>query len=232
MRYFWVLLVLIITIIAGLIASHYHASAPLGGDETAQIVYLGVFGLLVASVVTHRGIRLGHMVRSALIWVIVFLILMIGYNIRYELQDIGAKMTAGLIPASPLSAFDEEGRSTVTVRRMENGHFAADAEVNGTVVHFMMDTGASRIVLTARDARRIGIDMAKLHYNYPVSTANGSTYYARIALDSIKLGTIRRESLYAYVAREGELDISLLGMDFLNRLSGYNVRGDRLILLD
>ncbi|AQS41788.1 MAG: Clan AA aspartic protease [Candidatus Tokpelaia hoelldobleri] len=232
MRYFWVFLVIVVTIVAGFIASQYHSSALLDGDRTADIVYLGVFGLLVASLLTHRGIKLSHMVRSALVWVIVFLVLMIGYNIRYELQDIGAKITAGLIPASPLSAFDDEGRATVTLRQMESGHFAADAEVNGTTVHFLIDTGASRIVLTERDARRIGIDTVKLHYNYPVSTANGRTHHARIALDSIRLGTIRRESLYAYVTRDGELDISLLGMDFLNRLSGYSVRGDRFILLD
>lgn len=232
MRYFWVFLVVLITIIAAFIALQYNSSAPLGGDQTAQIVYLGVIGLLAASVLAHRGIRLSHMMRSAFVWVIVFLVLMIGYNIRYELQDIGSKITAGLIPASPLSAFDEEGRATVTLRQMESGHFAADAEVNGTTVHFLIDTGASGIVFTERDARRIGIDTAKLQYNYPVSTANGRTHNARIALDSIKLGTIRRESLYAYVARDGELDISLLGMDFLNRLSGYSVRGDRFILLD
>jgi aspartyl protease family protein len=88
------------------------------------------------------------------------------------------------------------------------------------------------VVLTAADAERAGIDTQVLSYSSPVTTANGTTTAARVTLDDIAVGKIRRRQMTAMVARPGELDTSLLGMNFLSTLAGFDIRGDRLVLTD
>ena len=65
-----------------------------------------------------------------------------------------------------------------------------------------------------------------------MSTANGVANAARIVADEVVIGTISRKRLPLLVAEAGRLDQSLLGMNFIGSLSGFDVRGDRLILRD
>ena len=95
-----------------------------------------------------------------------------------------------------------------------------------------MDTGASSTVLTAEDARAVGIDPASLHYTVPVATANGTTNTSAVRTDEIAVGGIVRKNLPVLVAAPGSLSQSLLGMNFIGTLSGFDVRGDRMILRD
>jgi aspartyl protease family protein len=94
----------------------------------------------------------------------------------------------------------------------------------------LLDTGASTVVLSANDARAIGIDTTKLRYVIPVDTANGKTLAARITIKSLAVGPIKLRRIEALVAGEGDLRESLLGMSFLNRLRSYEVTGDFLVL--
>ncbi len=82
------------------------------------------------------------------------------------------------------------------------------------------------------DAERAGIDVERLSYTIPVSTANGMTSAARVSIGAIQLGNLERENIGAMVAQKGDLAISLLGMTFLNSLWSFEVRGDRMILTD
>jgi aspartyl protease family protein len=90
------------------------------------------------------------------IWAAIVLVLMGGYQYRYELQDIASRLTAGLIPGSPISMRDEDGRAAVMLERMSSGHFEVRAEVNGAPVTLLIDTGATATVLSAADAARAG----------------------------------------------------------------------------
>jgi len=138
----------------------------------------------------------------------------------------------GLSPASPLSRTAENGLS-VTLRRAVNGHFETQALINHQAhIYFTLDTGASSVVLSHEDARRIGLDMDALVYSIPISTANGTASAASILLQSLKIGEIERRNIRALVAQPQALFGSLLGMNFLNSLSGYSVRADQLTLID
>jgi aspartyl protease family protein len=102
--------------------------------------------------------------------------------------------------------------------------------VNGRVQPFLFDTGASSVVLTAENAAALGLTPAPADFTARVSTANGITYAAPTQLDSLSVGTITERRVNAMVAKPGALSANLLGQTFLSRLSGYEVRGDRLIL--
>ena len=117
----------------------------------------------------------------------------------------------------------------MTIRRRRNGHFNLTADVDGQSVRFLVDTGATRVALSPRDARAIGFDLDRLTYSIRAWTANGSTFVAPVSLGTIAAGPITVQNVEATVSRQG-LGQSLLGLSFLYRLSGYEVRGDTMIL--
>ena len=116
--------------------------------------------------------------------------------------------------------------------KLSNGHFGARAAINGVAIDVLVDTGASSTVLTASDARRAGFDTAALSFTIPVSTANGTAKAARVIADTITIGAITRRNVPMLVAESGALGQTLLGMNFIGTLSGFDVRGDRMILRD
>jgi aspartyl protease family protein len=93
----------------------------------------------------------------------------------------------------------------------------------------MFDTGASRVVLRAEDAARLGFLMNSLIFSVRTSTANGTTMVAPITIDTISVGSITLHDVPAAVAKPGSLHVNLLGQSFLTRLREYRVEGDRLI---
>lgn len=202
------------------------------GGQFAGLVYLGLWGTLLGAAILPRRGQFREFARNAILWLAIILMLMAGYLYRYELQDVASRMTAGLVPGSPHSALNAQGRATVTLYAGADDHFTAKAEVEGVPVTFLVDTGASSVVLSEEDARAIGIDISTLSYDTPVSTANGITSAARIRLDNISIGDIRRSQVPAMVARKGAMRGSLLGMTFLSTLGAFEFRGDRLVLTD
>lgn len=198
----------------------------------ARLLALGVLGVLVGTGLLRRRMPLTETVRNIGVWVLVALLLVAGYQFRYELQDVASRVSAGLVPGSPISTVDAEGRESVYVERMPGGHFETRASVNGVAVSVIIDTGASATVLTAEDASRIGLDPERMSFWIPVATANGATQAARARIRELGVGAITRRDVSVLVARPGALERSLLGMNFIGSLSGFDMRGDRLILRD
>ena len=110
-----------------------------------------------------------------------------------------------------------------------NGHFTLEAAVDGTPIDFMVDTGATTVVLSPADARRVGLDPAYLDYNAVFETGNGHTRVALITLDELTIGSLDLYDVEAAVITK-PMSMSLLGMSALDRLDGYEVDGDRMIL--
>ena len=74
------------------------------------------------------------------------------------------------------------GSQAVRIRKRRDGHFIANAKVNGQAMSLLVDTGASTVVLREADAVRLGVDTRRLTYTVPVQTANGITYAAHVRL--------------------------------------------------
>lgn len=231
-RLLWVIFAAMGAGLALLILNHSAGETfGLANEDFASALYLAVLGLvLAAGVVGARS--LGSAARNIALWLLIVLFLVAGYQYRYELQDIASRITAGLIPGSPMSYRASDGSDTIILDKSSNGHFEARASVDGATVRFIVDTGATATVLTAADAAEAGIDPEALSYSIPVATANGISHAARAKVDEIRIGAIVREQMTVLVAERGLLDRSLLGMDFIGTLSGFDVRGDRLILRD
>lgn len=198
----------------------------------ARTFYLALLCAVIGGGVLTSGIGFGRGVRIAALWAGIIAALMAGYQYRYELQDVASRVTAGLVPGSPLSVRDDDGRVSVMLERLSNGHFEVHARINDTPVTVLVDTGATSTVLTAQDAARIGFDPQDLAYTVRTMTANGEARAARVVADEIRVGDIVRRRVPMLVAEPGRLETSLLGMNFIGTLSGFDMRGQRLILRD
>ncbi|MBS0563061.1 MAG: TIGR02281 family clan AA aspartic protease [Proteobacteria bacterium] len=189
-------------------------------DSLLRLVYLGLLLMaLSGSLIAAFRRAPGHTLQSLLIWAFLALALVAAYALWPEIRR-------ALLPASVTRT-----ATGIEIGAAADGHFYVDATVNGTRLTFLIDTGASDIVLTPADARRIGIDPATLDFSGQASTANGMVATAPIRLDSLGLGPWEDRDLPATV-NSGALDRSLLGMSYLSRykitLSGRTMTLARL----
>ncbi|HXO90614.1 MAG TPA: TIGR02281 family clan AA aspartic protease, partial [Stellaceae bacterium] len=117
---------------------------------------------------------------------------------------------------------------TLVYRTDQRGHVALTAMVNGAPVRFLVDTGASRVTLTAEDARAAGIGPAELVFNQRSQTANGLAREAAVTLREIRIDRLSIDNVSAAVNEN--LSVSLLGMSFLRRLKSFEMRDGSLTI--
>jgi aspartyl protease family protein len=230
-RYILGLLILGAGLIVLLLSGGSGTAFGISTDDLGQLVYLGAIATVVGAGVLYRS-NISATLRGIAAWLAIVLALVAGYQYRYELQDIASRVTAGLVPGSPLSVTDADGRVSVMMDKQPNGHFEVLGSVQGAPIEFLVDTGATSTVLTSRDAEAAGFDLGSLAFNIPVSTANGIAQAAKVRASEITVGKIVRRNQTIMVAQDGSLGQSLLGMSFITTLSGFDMRGDRLILRD
>jgi len=115
------------------------------------------------------------------------------------------------------------------VSKAADGHYWAEALVNGARVRFLVDTGATAVALTAEDAQRLGFDPKDLNYAYQVTTASGQTRAAQVKLASVSVAGAKVADVDALVIEHG-LPSSLLGMTYLGRLSRFEATPSALVL--
>ena len=188
-------------------------------DDKAYVFYLSILlTAIVGSFLYSRRGNLSQTVQQALIWVLIFA----GAITAYGFSDV---FKAQIFPSSAI----QNGTGSVTLSGANDGHFHATIEINGQDIDFVIDTGASAIVLSKNDAKRINIDVDNLNYLGRSETANGTVSTAFVSLGIVKLGDITDYDLPASV-NGGELFGSLLGMDYLNLFSEFRINGDKLTL--
>lgn len=188
-------------------------------ESQARLLYLSLLGAVVAlGLFYHYRNRLGAAMQHAAIWGLIFIAAVAAYGFKDHIKS-------ALFP----DAAQHVDPNTVSLRRANDGHFYARAKVNGTEVRFLVDTGATNLVLSQRDARRVGIDMDNLKFILPTYTANGRIYGAGVVLDRVEIGRFKDENVRAIVNGGGMRD-SLLGMTYLELYQGFRVDGDTLYL--
>lgn len=187
-------------------------------DLYPRLIYLVLLLLVVGGylMVDFRR-RPGRVAQQALIWGLIFVGVIAGAGLWSDIrQNIAPQQSLAL-----------GGRIEVPVA--PDGHFYIVADLNGVSVRFVVDTGASDIVLTQRDAQRIGIDTSGLSYFGKANTANGSVATAPVRIDQLTLGGVTDKDIRA-VVNGGAMEGSLLGMSYLSRFSNVSFSRNRLLL--
>ncbi|MEL6959254.1 MAG: TIGR02281 family clan AA aspartic protease [Pseudomonadota bacterium] len=184
--------------------------------ETGQIIAL-IFLVIIGVPMLLQLFAVRGAMRNALMWGVIFGGILLLSSERDSLQS------SFLVPQA---SYDVE---TVEVFKARDNHFHLTLEINNVPVDFLVDTGASDMVLTQADAARIGLDPDNLAYIYTAYTANGEVAIAPVRLDTVDLGDIRDTNVRASV-NGGQMEGSLLGMSYLSRFESIEIRQDRLIL--
>ncbi len=189
--------------------------------DMSGLIYDGLLLTFIgAGLWAHVASSPGRALRHMAAWVIIFGVLALGYSIWTGGGRLGGEFN--------VAQGVDEG-SSISFRADVSGHFFVRAHVNNMPIVFMVDTGATDVALTRKDAEKIGFSVDQLRYNMPYDTANGTAYGARVRLDNITIGPITARNISGSVLPDG-LNFSLLGMSFLNSLSGYKVESGVLTL--
>jgi len=195
-------------------------------DMDSRIQWLSIVGILVYLMLGQysRKIKTGKILRFTLIWGIIALVLVVVYSFRNDLTVLKTRVSQELFPHQGTLQGNQ-----FRIPRSNNGHFMVEGYIQSEPVLFMVDTGASDIVLTLHDARRVGISIEDLTFNQRVQTAKGTDFTASIRLPHIKVGGFDFYDIAATVSRSN-MGTSLLGMRFLNRFDHFSFQKDHLIL--
>jgi aspartyl protease family protein len=138
--------------------------------------------------------------------------------------------TKAAVPRSDVSREPAPSGRTVTLASGRDAHFELTARVEGRPIDFIVDTGATLVILRESDAASIGIRPARTDYTAVVSTANGKTKAAPATLDRVEAGGITVHGVRALVLPDDALWRNLLGMSFLSKLKRYEVANGRMVL--
>ena len=119
---------------------------------------------------------------------------------------------------------------SLEIPMQRDGHYWLDMQVSNYDVQFIVDTGATLVTLSYSDAQKMNLYLNESDFSIPVNTAGGVTKMAEINIDRISYGVIDVYNVQALVAQEGMLSVSLLGMNFLNRLDQFQFDDGKLTI--
>ena len=144
-------------------------------------------------------------------------------------RSADAPVAAASAQAGDAESVTDGESGTVHIERAGDSHFYAEADIGGTRIRTLIDSGASIVALTRRDAEAIGIDVDRLPATGTARTAGGDVPLRAVMLDSVDVGGIAVRSVQAAVI-DAEMGVSLLGQSYLSRLDAVNVEGDVMTL--
>jgi len=150
-----------------------------------------------------------------------------GGALQPEAVGVASVSDPGPMPAP--AAVDQDGGREIAVRADRSGHFFVDAVVNGADLRFLVDTGASALVISRADAEKLGIDLQNLVFSERYNTANGIALGAPVMVREFRIGSFSLHDVRATVMSH-PMPVSLLGMSVLSRFSGHEVEGNKLVL--
>lgn len=191
----------------------------MSSDQIAQLVYLGLLVTVIAGYFfMNNRARMGKTLQMAGVWALIFVGAIAAVGLWQDVRTT-------VLPQQ--SVFVDSGE--VVVPRAPDGHYYLNININGEPVDFVVDTGASEIVLSKEDATRIGLDPESLNFLGQAMTANGLVETAMVRLDELALGPFVDRGVRASV-NGGEMPSSLLGMSYLQRFNSIEIVDNRLIL--
>ena len=187
--------------------------------ETGRLIYLILLGVMVCAwFFAQNRLSTNKLLQQAAVWGRIFLGAIAAFGLWEDISQTVRPQQA---------VFADQGK--LVVPRGPDGHYYIAAEVNGAPVQFVLDTGASTLVLTREDAAAAGLSIDDLNFTNRAMTANGEVRTAPVRLDSVTIGPATDENISA-VVNGGEMSQSLLGMTYLQRWGKIEIAGGELTL--
>lgn len=217
---------LLILIASGLvILFHYFPDISSNTDKFNVMYYLIFVAMISGGLVARFRGNISGAVKHSLIWLAGFIALVLLYSFRNDLIIAKERILSELIPSR--ATITREGVLKFNIS--SDGHFYINTLTNEKPIRFMLDTGASDVVIPPHIAQALGFDNDKLNFTKIYNTANGQGRGAPIIIKTMQIGNYNFNDIKASV-NETEMDSPLLGMSFLEKLSGYEVENGVLSL--
>lgn len=188
-------------------------------DDIGRLAYIVLIGVAVSGWLfadLRRNLR-GTM-RNLLVWCFIFIGVIGAIGLWDDIRSDVAPRQLVL-----------DGGGRIEIPRAFDGHYYVSLRANGSPVDFVVDTGATDIVLTRPDAERLGIDTNSLAFTGRAGTANGEVRTARAALQTLSIGELTDRNV-PVVVNEGEMQQSLLGMRYLQRFDRLEISDGKMVL--
>ena len=185
----------------------------------SRLIYLSVLVVaILGSVLISRRGAYGKMFRQAGVWLLIFMGLVAIVASWQDIRQSGQTMS-----------FQQSEDGAIIIPKEIDGHFHLTVTINDRPIEFLVDTGASDIVLTRKDAARVGFDPNRLDYWGMANTANGTVRLATIRLETVRLGEFIDKNIRASV-NKAPMEKSLLGMRYLSKFRAIEISNDQMIL--
>lgn len=194
-----------------------------GEEQALNLVYLIGCLLLVGSALAVRRLPLGQTLKMMIAWALIFAAFFAMIALRHDFLALGRR----ILGEATGSAGQQAQGGELRIRRSDDGHFWAAAEVNGRPLRFMIDSGATTTTLSVAAARAAGIEPSD-NFGVMVDTANGTVVMQRGRIARLQLGPIERADVAIHIAPNDM--VSVIGMNLLSSLRGWGVEGDTLVL--
>ncbi|HEX2591884.1 MAG TPA: TIGR02281 family clan AA aspartic protease [Rhizomicrobium sp.] len=185
---------------------------------------VAILALVSGGILRIREFNIRETVRNFALWMGIAAVLLLGYTYQDELFGIGQRVRGELIPS-----YAVESGGDFVITESDGGDYQVTGSVNGQPVTFVVDTGASDVVLSPADAQRLGIDPTTLRFDRAYETANGTGLGAQMTVANLTVGPITLNDMKVSV-NQAPMRTSLLGMSFLRRLKSFEFRDRRLYL--
>ena len=189
------------------------------GDSLVKLIYLLILlAAIIGWFVASGQKKLNRVLQQLSVWAFIFIGFVVVYGMWEDVRrDVAPQRTA---------SFED---SRIRIPRSSDGHFYLILEINEMPVNFLVDTGATDLVLSEHDARAAGINPQKLVFLGSAQTANGQVRTAPVEIDSVRAGQIEFQNIRAWVS-DGDSELSLLGQSFLSRFHRIEIRPDAMSL--
>ncbi|MEK9978736.1 MAG: TIGR02281 family clan AA aspartic protease [Paracoccaceae bacterium] len=188
-------------------------------NDFSRLIYLSVLVVaILGSVLISRRGAYGKMFRQAGVWLLIFMGLVAIVASWQDIRQSGQTMS-----------FQQSEDGAIIIPKEIDGHFHLTVTINDRPIEFLVDTGASDIVLTREDAARVGFDPNRLDYWGMANTANGTVRLATIRLETVRLGEFIDKNIRASV-NKAPMEKSLLGMRYLSKFRAIEISNDQMIL--
>ncbi len=159
------------------------------------------------------------------LWVVFALVALILYSYRFEIIEIKDRVLSDLFPSKAIN----KNHKQLVLNISQDGHYYLNVKIKNYEVKFMVDTGASDVVIDERIALKLGYNLQNIKYDKIFQTANGQSAGASIYFDEVDVSGVKFYNVQASITN-ADLVIPLLGMSFLQKFYKYEFYRDKLIL--
>jgi aspartyl protease family protein len=197
----------------------------MNGEDAPNLVWaVGALVLVVSSLMAYR-LPIGQTIKMILAWIGIFALAFLIMSFRPEMKAIWERVK-GELTGAPRQVV--EGKA-IKLTRQDDGHFWVRADVNDKHIDFMVDSGATTTAINADTANQVGLDIGKASGAVELDTANGAVWAKMVTVPKMSVGDFIFANHSAVVAKEFG-DTNVVGMNFLDTFTSWNVEGDVMTL--